>query len=102
MPIFIDASEHRETSSMPMVPGSKEIPGMEAICGADAIVSTLAIPPRTKVLIQKHADSGALFLSDATRAWSAGSKPDMQDNGSCFIPGCFVMIKRAEFRLETL
>ena len=61
-PIFIDESENRSTSNMPVVEGSISVTGMEEICGADAMVSTLKIPPRTKTLIQKHADSGALFI----------------------------------------
>ena len=62
MPIFIEHSENREGSTMPHVDGSTIVTGMEAICGADAMVSTVAFPPKSMPLIQRHADAGAVFV----------------------------------------
>lgn len=62
MAIFVDASELSRDSRMPQVPGAQVSDCLEAVSGADLMVSTLQMPATTETLVRKHAQGGAIFI----------------------------------------
>lgn len=62
MAIYLDTSESRSTSRMPSIPDATSSDVLEAISGADVMVSPLSLPVTNELLIKKHARSGAIFI----------------------------------------
>lgn len=60
--IFIDSTELSSDSRLPHVKGAQTSDCLEAVSGADILVSTLKMPASTETLIRKHAESGAIFI----------------------------------------
>lgn len=62
MSIFIDATEGRNTSALPDIPGAKVSTTLEALTGADIMISPLTMPCTTPVLVTKHIKAGAILI----------------------------------------
>lgn len=60
--IIIDASEQRSSSTMPEIDGAVRSTILEALTGADVMVSTKRYPPNSEVLIRKHIENGAVLI----------------------------------------
>jgi len=62
MTIYIAASELSSNSRLSAIPGSKSSTVLEAITGADILITPLKIPCTTEKLIQLHVKAGALLV----------------------------------------
>jgi len=62
MTIIIDNSELRSTSRMPIISGAKTSKILEALTGADVMVSTKSFPANTPAQITKHIQAGAILI----------------------------------------
>ncbi len=60
--IRIDTSELSSNSRMPAIPGSKPSTVLEAITGADILITPLTIPCSTEKLVRLHIKAGALLV----------------------------------------
>lgn len=60
--IYLDNSETRNTSSLPIISGAVTCSELESICGADILISPLKMPCTTTALIHKHIAAGALLV----------------------------------------
>ena len=64
MPIFIEPGEQNSESRLSgiVIKNSTPYPGLEALTGADLMVTSWSKPPTSKRIIQKHLDRGALLV----------------------------------------
>lgn len=62
MPIFADPTELRATSRLPALRDVVSVDGLEALTGADLMLSVLSAPASTEVLIRKHIAAGAILV----------------------------------------
>lgn len=62
MPIFIDASENREGTTLPKLTSPIVLPSLSALIGGDWLISTWRVPPTTEKLVKRHLDRGALIV----------------------------------------
>ena len=62
MPIFIDASERATTSRLPHIPGEIVVNELEALTGADLIISEIEPRPFCDALVTVHARAGSVFV----------------------------------------
>lgn len=60
--IFLDASETRTNTTMPDIEGVVSIPDLEALTGADMMLSLMKAPAITEVLIKRHVANGAILV----------------------------------------
>lgn len=60
--VYIDPTETRENSKMPSIPGAVALPFLEALTGADFMITVLGMPASTENLCLKHVQSGALLV----------------------------------------
>lgn len=61
MPIFVEPTEVTEQSRLPQLDGATVVNGLEAMTGADLVISPLDAP-LTKVLLREHNSAYALFV----------------------------------------
>ena len=66
MPIIVDTSELRTTSNLPHIPGAGKSDALEAISGADLMVTTLDLPAHSDTMVRYHAERGALLVQRKT------------------------------------
>lgn len=64
--IGYDANEVREGSRLDPIPTAIKVPELEALTGADLIISPLDIPCTTPTLLLLHVESGALLVQRKT------------------------------------
>lgn len=64
MPVFIEPGEQGASSRLAgiVIKNSLPCPGMEALTGADIMVTSWEKPPTSRKLIQTHLDRGALLI----------------------------------------
>lgn len=64
MPIFIEPGEQNSESRLAQVklPGAQKASGMEALTGADIMVTPWTKTPTSRRIIQRHLDQGALLV----------------------------------------
>ena len=62
MPIYIDPTEARAGSRLPAMQGVVIVDGLEALTGADMMLSVYAAPVGSETLIRKHIAAGALLV----------------------------------------
>jgi len=60
--IFADASELSSNSRLVDIPGVRKSTTLEALSGADLLITPLSIPPNSTKLLNIHAKAGALFV----------------------------------------
>jgi hypothetical protein len=60
--IFLDSSETRSTSTMPDIPSSQAVNGLEEMTGADMMISPLEAPVASEALIKVHLSKGAQLV----------------------------------------
>jgi ERCC4-type nuclease len=60
--IYIDISETRTSSNMPHIENAIPVDNLEALSGADFMISNLKMPPTNKALIQMHLTKGHALL----------------------------------------
>jgi len=60
--IVLDASEQRVNTKMPDVPGAVTSTVLEALTGADVMVSPEKYPVKSEMLIRRHINSGAILV----------------------------------------
>jgi hypothetical protein len=59
--IWVDASETRTGTRMPHIDGARQSAVLEALTGADILVTNLKIPP-VKATMRKHMEEGGIFI----------------------------------------
>lgn len=62
MPIYVDSTELRSSSRLPDIKGMCESTILEAVTGADIMISHLQMPATTETLILNHVRAGALLI----------------------------------------
>lgn len=62
MTIFVDPTETRAGSRLPAMAGSVVVNGLEALTGADMMLSVYAAPATSEALIRAHVRAGALLV----------------------------------------
>lgn len=62
MPIYIDPTEARTGSRLPAMQGVVVVDGLEALTGADLMLSVFSAPASSEHLIRKHITAGALLV----------------------------------------
>lgn len=62
MPIYVDPTEVRAGSRLPDMPGVVVVDGLEALTGADLMLSVFSAPTTSEHLIRKHVSAGALLV----------------------------------------
>jgi hypothetical protein len=62
MPIFIDSSEIRSSTTLPDIPDAIVISNLSKLIGGDWLLSTLKVRPKTARLVQKHISAGGLIV----------------------------------------
>lgn len=62
MAVFVDPTEGAATSRLPPIPHAVVVPELEALTGADLMLSVLDMPATTPTLIRKHCAAGALLV----------------------------------------
>jgi hypothetical protein len=60
--IGIDATEARVNSRLPSLPGAVVLDSLEALTGADILISALQAPATTETLLRRHIAAGALLV----------------------------------------
>lgn len=60
--IIVDQSETRSTSRFPHIKGATISSNLEAITGADCMVSPISLPVSTETLIRRHIEKGAVLV----------------------------------------
>lgn len=60
--IFLDPTEADTDTRLPPIPGATICNGLEALTGADLLISALEAPASTETLIRKHIAAGALLV----------------------------------------
>lgn len=60
--IAVDPTEATAVSRLPSLPSAIVVPGLEAMTGADLMLSALDAPAGTETLLRTHARAGALFV----------------------------------------
>ena len=90
--IAIDTTEARVNSRLPALPGAVVVDGLEALTGADILISALQAPATTETLLRRHIKAGALLVQrksgldlvnsmgevmnfSLARMWAAGGRP---------------------------
>lgn len=90
--IGIDVTEARVNSRLPTLPGAVVLDNLEALTGADILISALQAPATTETLLRRHIASGALLVQrksgldlvnsmgevmnySLARMWAAGGRP---------------------------
>jgi len=76
--IAIDSSELTSDSRLPPIPDAQPSTILEALTGADIMVSKLSMPAGTETLIRRHVDAGAVLInrksmSDMLHSIASGS-----------------------------
>lgn len=66
--IVIDTSELTSDSRLPTIPNAQPSTILEAISGADIMVSKLSMPVGTETLIRRHVDAGAVLINRKSMA----------------------------------
>ena len=60
--VILDPTEADSDTRLPSIPGAITWPGLEAMTGADLLLSALDAPASTETLIRKHITAGALLV----------------------------------------
>lgn len=66
--IVIDVSELTSDSRLPTIPNAQPSTILEALTGADIMVSSLSMPATTETLIKRHVDAGAVLINRKSMA----------------------------------
>ena len=113
MRIYIDPTEAREGTRLPVRRGMTEAPGLEHVTGCDIMVTPLSenvpalkkIPPHRK-LLKRHSGAGAVFIQRKSGGDFLSSIPDLKSIQDRMLEwarpgGCILLITGLDLECET-
>jgi len=66
--IYIDSTELTDSSRLPKIPQARRASGLEALTGADLLITPLSKAPKSARIVQRHVEAGALFVQRKSTA----------------------------------